>query len=69
MAKWLSNLETHQIHQATIDMKISWPVVLHAKATLAIDLTWLKEMDVDSLTTEKDLQVVLTIVNCFSKYA
>jgi hypothetical protein len=26
-------------------------------------------MDVDSLTTEKDLQVVLTIVNCFSKYA
>jgi hypothetical protein len=40
------------------------------EGTWAIDLTWLKEVDVKSLTTvEKDLQVVLTIINCFSKYA
>jgi hypothetical protein len=70
IAKWLSNLETHQIHQSTVNMKISRPVVLHAEGTWAIDLTWLKEVDVDSLTTvEKDSQVVLTIVDCFSKYA
>jgi hypothetical protein len=28
IAKWLSNLETHQIHQETKDVKISCPVVL-----------------------------------------
>jgi hypothetical protein len=58
------------LHQATVDVKISQPVVLRAEGTWAIDLTWLKEVDVDSLTTvEKDSQVVLTVINCFSKYA
>jgi hypothetical protein len=59
-AKWLSNLETHQIHQETKDVKISRPVVLQKEGTWAIDLTWLKEVDSSSITTvEKDLQVYL----------
>jgi transposase InsO family protein len=70
IAKFLSNLETHQIHQEAVDVKISRPVVLRKEGTWAIDLTWLKEVDVESLTTvEKESQVVLTIVDCFSKYA
>jgi hypothetical protein len=70
IAKFLSNLETHQIHQKAVDVKISCPVVLRKEGTWAIDLTWLKEVDVESLTTvEKESQVVLTIVDCFSKYA
>lgn len=70
IAKFLSNLETHQIHQETVDVKISRPVVLRKEGTWAIDLTWLKEVDVESLTTvEKDSQVVLTVIDCFSKYA
>jgi hypothetical protein len=33
-------------------------------------LTWLKEVDPSSITTvEKESQVVLTVVDCFSKYA
>jgi hypothetical protein len=40
------------------------------KGTWVIDLTWLKEVDVESLTTvEKESQVVLTVIDCFSKYA
>jgi hypothetical protein len=40
------------------------------EGTWAIDLTWLKEIDVEFLTTvEEDSQVVLTIIDCFSKYA
>jgi transposase InsO family protein len=70
IAKFLSNLETHQIHQEAVDVKISCSVVLRKEGTWAIDLTWLKEVDVESLTTvEKESQVVLTIVDCFSKYA
>jgi transposase InsO family protein len=70
IAKFLSNLETHQIHQEAVDVKISRPVVLRKEGTWAIDLTWLKEVDVESLTSvEKESQVVLTIVDCFSKYA
>jgi hypothetical protein len=70
IAKFLSNLETYQIHQETVDVKISRPVVLRKEGTWAINLTWLKEVDVESLTTvEKDSQVLLTIVDCFSKYA
>jgi hypothetical protein len=69
IAKFLSNLETYQIHQEAVDVKISCPVVLCKKGTWAIDLTCLKEVDVESLTTvEKKLQVVLTIIDCFSKY-
>jgi transposase InsO family protein len=70
IAKFLSNLETHQIHQEVKDVKISRPVVLRKEGTWAIDLTWLKEVSVESLVTvEKDSQVVLTVVDCFSKYA
>jgi hypothetical protein len=62
IAKFSSNLETHQIHQEIVDVKISRPVVLWKEGTWAIYLTWLKEVDVESLTTvEKDSQVVLTI--------
>jgi hypothetical protein len=50
-------------------MKISCPVVLHKEGTWAIDLTWLKDVDIESLTmVEKESQVVFTIVDCFSKY-
>jgi hypothetical protein len=59
VAKWLSNLETHQIHQSTIDMKISQPVVLCAEGTWAIDLTWLKEVDVLLLISFFVLFVIL----------
>jgi hypothetical protein len=70
IAKFLSNLETHQIYQEAVDMKISCPIVLRKKGTWAIDLTWLKEVDIESLTiVEKESQVVLTIIDCFSKYA
>jgi hypothetical protein len=44
------------------------PVVLRKEGTWAIDLTWLK-VDVKSLmSVEKESQVVLNIVDCFSKY-
>jgi hypothetical protein len=67
IAKFLSNLETHQ---EVVNIKISCPIVLHKEGTWAIDLTWLKEVDVESLMmVEKESQVVLTIVDCFSKYA
>jgi hypothetical protein len=51
-------------------MKILHPVVLHKEGTWVIDLTWLKEVDVESLTmVENDSQVVFTVINYFSKYA
>jgi hypothetical protein len=53
IAKFLSNLETHQIHQKAVDVKILHPVVLCKEGTWAIDLTRLKKVDIESLTTEK----------------
>jgi hypothetical protein len=43
---------------------------MYKEGTRAIDLTWLKKVDVESLTIiEKESQVVLTIVDRFLKYA
>jgi transposase InsO family protein len=47
-------------------LRFSHPVVLCIEGTWAIDLTWLKEVDVKS---QQDSQVVLTVIDCFSKYA
>jgi hypothetical protein len=70
IAKWLSNLETHQIYQKTKNVKISRPVILQKERMWAIDLTCLKKVGPSSITTvEKELQVVFTIIDCFSKYA
>jgi hypothetical protein len=49
VAKSLYNLETYQIHQEAVNIKISCPIVLHKEGTWAIDLTWLKKVDVESL--------------------
>jgi hypothetical protein len=70
IAKFLSNLKTYQIYQEIVDVKISCPIVLCKEGIWAIDLTWLKKVDIKSLmTVEKESQVVLTIIDCLSKYA
>jgi transposase InsO family protein len=70
---WLKNWETTQIHQPVKKVKISRPMISTAPMKCwGIDLTWLKEINVDSTTTVekelKDSQCLLTVVDQFSKY-
>jgi IS30 family transposase len=71
IATFLQNLETAQIHQQPKHVKVSQPLVLRApRSAYACDLTWLKEVDPESMTNvEKDSQIVFTCMDMFSKYA
>jgi transposase InsO family protein len=69
--KWLRNWETAQIYQPIKHVKISRPLISTAPMKCwGIDLTWIKEISVDSVTTvEKDSQCLLTMIDQFSKFA
>jgi hypothetical protein len=70
---WLKNWETAQIHQPVKRIKISRPLISTAPMKCwGVDLTFLKEINVDSTTTVekelKDSQCLFTVVDQFSKF-
>jgi len=71
ISAFLANFEVAQIHQQPKNVRVSRPVVLRKPMSAwACDLTWLKEIDQESLTNvEKESQVLFTCVDMFSKYA
>ena len=71
VAQFLKNNQTAQIHTQAKIVKMSRPLVPTApNKTFQIDLTWLKKISPDTVTTvEKDSQCVFTCVDCFSKFA
>ena len=71
VANFLKNNQTNQIHTQPKLVKMSRPLVPTApNRTYQVDLTWLKKIDNDTITTvERDSQCVFTCVDCFSKFA
>ena len=71
VSSFLKNNQTAQIHTQPKLVKMSRPLVPTApNRTYQVDLTWLKKIDNDTVTTvEKDSQCVFTCVDCFSKFA
>jgi len=69
VAKFLSNLETAQIHTQPKNVKVSRSIVnTMVGAAWAVDLTWLKSVTADQshvTTVERDSQVVLTCIDQF----
>lgn len=69
---FLKNNETAQVHTPIKKVKVNRPVILSRPCTRwSADLTFLKKVNPQSITnTElKDSQVVLTIIDNFSKFA
>jgi len=71
VAEFLKNNETNQVHQQPKKHVISRPILPSGPMKAwAIELTWLKTLSDDHVQTlEKNSQVVLTVIDMFTKFA
>lgn len=69
--EFLKNLETAQIHAPIKKVPVSRPLVLRKpNVSWAIDLTFLSKFNQESIVSvEKEKQILLTIIDLFSRYA
>jgi transposase InsO family protein len=68
VAQWLANQETAQVHQQVKKEPITRPAVLRAEGQWAVDLTFLKRGDPAEDGELKDSQILLTVIDQFSKF-